>query len=118
MESQEYNILFFQDEDTNSTSLTFSEGTMDKNEIIVLSIMSFMGIVVLFIICCCCCSASIATWVDNLINNNLSNGDDVYSERALRRMEEDEEKKKEDPAVRKQKLLESFDRNKVSMVSC
>lgn len=88
----------------------------DIDQIIIVTVSSLSGIFG-FILFCCCCTAGFAGWIDNCINNSLaSNGDAEYGQRALRRMEEEEERKKEDPEVRKEKLLKSFDRNKVSMV--
>ena len=115
MESSNY---FFGLPDSNTTyapSYVDTDG-LNIDDVIAISISACFGVLVLFLICCCCCSAGFASWVDTVINSS-SNGDEVYAERALRRMREEEEKKKEDPSVRREKLLASFDRNKVSIVS-
>jgi len=95
----------------------FNKTSTDSNDdMLVVAIASSMTGIFLFVIFCCCCSAVCAGYVDNCINNTLSGGDEEYGQRALRRMEEEKEKKKEDPEVRKTKLLNSFEKNKVSMV--
>lgn len=118
MESSAYSTFFGTPDYSNTTYAPSDADTegLDADQIIAISISAGFGAIVLFLICCCCCSAGFASWVDSVINSS-SNGDEVYADIALRRMREEEEKKKEDPSVRKEKLLASFDRNKVSMVS-
>jgi len=94
-----------------------STGNDSIDQVIIISVASSLSGIFGFILFCCCCTAGCAGWVDNCINGALSsNGDDDYGQRVLRRMQEEEERKKEDPEVRKEKLLNSFEKNKVSMV--
>ncbi len=87
------------------------------DQVIIITVASSLSGIFGFILFCCCCTACFAGWIDNCVNNALTpNGDEEYGQRALRRMEEEKERKKEDPEVRKEKLLNSFERNKVSMV--
>jgi hypothetical protein len=100
----------------NSTDPELSD--LDKEiDVVVLSISASFALVLLFIVFCCCCSAKFAEYIDSAINSNTAgDSDNEYGRRALRRMEEEKEKAKEDPAVLRQRLLKSFDDNKVSMV--
>lgn len=97
--------------DGNSTS---QDG--EDDQMIVIAIASSLGGIIAFLLFCCFCSACCAGYVDNCINNSLSGSDEEYGARVLRRMEEEKERKKDKPEVRKEKLLNSFDRNKVTMV--
>lgn len=90
--------------------------SMDNNEVIIISVVSSSFGILLFLCFCCCFSQSFSTWIDNMVNTSVRDSDDNYGDVALRRMEEEEEKKKEDPEERKEKILKSFERNKVSMV--
>jgi hypothetical protein len=109
MEYYDYKDYFINDDTTNST-LT------NEDQVIIISIATSFGGIFFFILACCCCSASCAGYVDKFINDSLSGGDAEYGDRALRRMEAEKEKNKEDPEERKEKLLKSIQRNKVSMV--
>jgi len=94
-----------------------STGNDSLDQVIIITVASSISGILGFILLCCCCTAACSGWVDNCINGALSsNGDDDYGRVVLRRMQEEEERKKEDPEVRKEKLLNSFEKNKVSMV--
>lgn len=105
MESTDYRELF----NNNTTS------SMDDNEVIIISVVSTSFGILLFLCFCCCFSQHFSTWIDNMVIT-VGDSDNNYGDVALRRMQEEEEKKKEDPEVRKEKLLLSFERNRVSMV--
>ena len=114
MEHNDYPSFYSPEATTNTTSSTNTTSYNDQ-EIVILITSSITG-VIFFIILCCCFTAGFAGWIDNIINNSLRDSEAEYGQRALRRIEEEKEKKKEDPDVRKEKLMKSFERNKVSLV--
>mmetsp|Transcript_18549 Transcript_18549/g.21127 ORF Transcript_18549/g.21127 Transcript_18549/m.21127 type:complete len:285 (-) Transcript_18549:88-942(-) len=86
------------------------------DDTIPISTIAIIVSVAAFLMFCCLFTLCFSGAIDNFINGHLSGSDVEYADRALRRQQEEEEKKKEDPEVRRQKLLLSFDRNKVTTV--